>query len=74
MSIGRRIAAMRGFRTMTQEELGGFVGATKATVSNWENDRRVPDAEYIRKLCLTLGCTADYLLELADEPQGHVRW
>lgn len=71
MSLGRRIASMRGFKTLTQEELGVLVGATKPTVSNWENDRRTPDAGYLRALCLALGCTADYLLELTDDPKGH---
>lgn len=74
MSLGRRIASMRGFHMLTQEELGALVGATKATVSNWENDRRTPDADYLRALCRALGCTSDYLLELTDETQGHVRW
>ena len=48
MSLGRRIASMRGFKTLTQEQLGALVGATKPTVSNWENDRRTPDADYLR--------------------------
>lgn len=40
MSLGRRIALMRGFRTMTQEQLGAMVCVSKPTVSNWENDHR----------------------------------
>lgn len=74
MSLGRRIASMRGFRMLTQEELGGLVGVTKPTVSNWENDRRLPDANNLRELCRALDCTADYLLELTDDPRGHVKF
>lgn len=74
MSIGRRIASMRGFRTMTQEQLGALVGVSKPTVSNWENDRRLPDANNLRELCRALDCTADYLLELTNDPRGHMRW
>ncbi len=74
MSIGRRITAMRGYRMLSQEQLGALVGVAKQTVSNWENDRRVPRANELKKLCKTLGCSADYLLGLADEPTGHVRW
>ena len=70
MSIGRRITAMRGYRVMTQEELGELVGVAKQTVSNWENDRRTPDADNLRALCKVLGCTADYLLELTDDMNG----
>ena len=73
MSLGRRIASMRGFRRFTQEQLGSMIGVTKQTVSGWENDRRVPYADDLRALCQALGCTADYLLELTDEPHAHVR-
>lgn len=74
MSIGRRITAMRGYRMMTQEELGARVGVAKQTVSNWENDRRVPRANELKELCKALECTSDYLLELVDEPADHIRW
>ena len=36
MSIGTRIASVRGFRRMTQDQLGGLVGVTKQTVSGWQ--------------------------------------
>ena len=74
MSIGRRITAMRGYRMMTQDELGELVGVAKQTVSNWEHDRRVPRANELKALCRALECSSDYLLELVDEPTGHVRW
>lgn len=74
MSLGRRIASMRGFHTMTQEQLGGLVGVTKQTVSGWETDRRLPDANDLRELCRVFNCTADYLLELVDKPTEHARW
>ena len=48
MSLGKRIASMRGFHTMTQDQLGGMVGVTKQTISGWETDRRVPDADDLR--------------------------
>lgn len=74
MSLGRRIASMRGFRTMTQDQLGGLVGVSKQTVSNWEHDRRAPDADNLRLICKALDCSADYLLELTNDPNGTVRW
>lgn len=74
MSLGKRIASMRGYRQMTQEQLGSIVGVSKQTMSGWEHDTSKPNADYIRKLCLALKCTADYLLELVDDPAGHVKW
>lgn len=67
MSLGSRIASMRGYRRLNQEQLGGLVGVSKQTISGWENDRSKPDANYIRKLCKVLDCSADYLLELTDD-------
>lgn len=72
MSLGKRIASMRGYRRLNQEQLGGFVGVTKQTISGWENDRRVPDADNIVALCKALDCTSDYLLGLSDDFGGHV--
>ena len=74
MSLGSRIASMRGYRRLTQEELGGAVGVSKQTISGWEHDSSKPNADCIRRLCKSLECSSDYLLELTDDPSGTVRW
>lgn len=74
MSLGTRISSMRGYRRMNQDTLGGLVGVSKQTISNWEHDYRTPDADNLRSLCRALGCTADYLLELTDTPGEINRW
>ena len=72
MGLGTRIASMRGYRRMNQEQLGSCVGVTKQTVSGWERERRTPSADDIVKLCKALDCSADYLLGLSSEIGGHV--
>jgi len=67
MSLGTRIASMRGYRRLNQDQLGGMVGVSKQTISGWEHDSSKPNANYIRELCLALDCSADYLLELTDD-------
>lgn len=67
MSLGQRIASMRGYRRMTQEELGGIIGVSKQTMSGYEHDASKPDADKIRRLCIALDCSSDYLLELSDD-------
>lgn len=74
MTLGTRIASMRGYRRLKQDQLGGMIGVSKQTISNWEHGYRSPDAEDLRNLCRALGCTADYLLGLSDDPNGHVKW
>ena len=70
MSIGTRIASVRGFRRMTQDQLGGLVGVTKQTVSGWERDRRTPDADDLVNLCRALNCSVDYLPGAAHDANG----
>lgn len=67
MSLGTRIASMRGYRRLNQDTLGGMVGVSKQTISGWEHNTSKPNADYIRKLCEVLDCSADYLLELTDD-------
>lgn len=74
MSLGSRIQSMRGYRRLTQEQLGSMVGVSKQTMSGWEHDSSKPNADYIRALCKALECSADYLLELTNDPNGTVRW
>lgn len=64
MSLGRRIASMRGYRRLNQDQLGGMVGVSKQTISGWEHDTSKPNANYLRELCMALDCSADYLLNL----------
>lgn len=70
-SIGSRIASMRGFRRLTQDQLGGAVGVTKQTVSGWEHGKRTPDSDMLAKICRALDCSADYIIGLSDMPNGH---
>lgn len=67
MKLSQRIASMRGYRLLKQEQLGDLVGVTKQTISGWENGRRAPDADNLIKLCQVLNCSADYLLGLSDD-------
>lgn len=71
VSIGQRIASMRGFRRLTQDQLGGAVGVTKQTVSGWEHGKRTPDSDMLAKICRALDCSADYIIGLSDTPNGY---
>lgn len=73
MSLGTRIASMRGYRRLNQDQLGGMVGVSKQTISGWEHDTSKPNANYLRELCVALDCSADYLLGLTDDYRRGVR-
>ncbi len=65
--IGSRIASVRRLRNMKQVDLGAAIGVTDQTISNWEVGLRTPRADYLRKLCEELQCSADYILGITDE-------
>ena len=65
--IGICIARARKLRNMKQVELGAAIGVSDQTISNWEVGLRTPRADYVRRMCEVLDCSADYLLGLSDQ-------
>ncbi len=56
MSIGAQIRDARKARGMTQEKLAESLSVTRAAVANWEQERRLPDAEMMLRLSQVLDC------------------
>ena len=83
-TMGRRIAAARKARDLTQQQLADQLGVTNKAVSKWETDEGCPDLKTIPALCKALGLTADQLLTGAPAPglpltfwawcEGHARY
>ena len=67
MTIGKRIAALRKEKGLTQEELAQHMGVSGQAVSKWENDQTCPDISALPKLARLLGVTVDELLEGKEE-------
>lgn len=67
MTIGKRIAALRREKNLTQEELAGHMGVSPQAVSKWENDQTCPDISALPKLAKLLGVTVDELLSGKEE-------
>ena len=65
-SIGARLKEERKRLTMTQVEMAEAASVTRVSQQNYENDRRVPDAEYLRSLH-KLG--VDILYVVTGEPR-----
>lgn len=64
MGFGQKLRKLRERRDMTQAELGRAVGLQQAQIGHYEAGRREPSIENLRKLCLALHVSADYLLGL----------
>lgn len=61
-----RIASLRKERNLTQKEFGAIIGVAQNTICNWENGKREPDYESLKKMAFFFGCSTDYLLGTAS--------
>lgn len=59
-TIGQRLRTLRKSQKLTQQAVADRVGITRATLSNYEIDRRTPDLKTLRKLAERFGVGLDY--------------
>lgn len=57
-----RIAVLRKERKLSQKELGAIIGVAQNTICNWENGKREPDYDSLKKMAFFFNCSTDYLL------------
>lgn len=61
-TLGKRIAALRKEKGMTQEELAEKLGVSPQAISKWENGQSCPDISLLPRLAVIFGVTTDLLL------------
>ena len=67
-SIGYKLKTLRKGQKMTQQYVADKVGITRATLSNYEINRRQPDLRTLQKLADCYGVGLDYFgIATADE-------
>ena len=66
--IGKRIAAARKARKMTQEKLGEMLGVSFQDVSAWEQGKCIPDTDHLPLLSKALGLSLDALFDEEEHP------
>lgn len=62
MTLGEKLWRLREEKGMSQDELAEKLDVSRQTISNWERDKALPDAEKLKRLCEALGICADDLL------------
>lgn len=65
-TFGNILEELRKDRKMTQKELSEVIYVTTETISNYENDRYLPDIEKLIMLADYFNVTIDYLLGRAS--------
>ncbi len=68
MGFCERLRQLRQMKHMTLDELAIQLETTKTTLSRYENNKRVPDAEFVVKVALYFKVSSDYLLQLSNHP------
>ena len=60
----KRIKERRKNLEISQSELAEAIGVQSAVISHFETGKRNPSIKTLRALCIALGVSADYLLEI----------
>lgn len=61
-TFGEKLRAARKAMGLTQKELAQSIGAKHNSISDWENDKNMPDPDTIVRVCETLKVEPGYLL------------
>lgn len=73
MSIAEILRIRRKAQGWTQADLAEAVGVSVKTVSNWENDRTVPDIQSLIRLSHLYGLSLDNLLTEGSDLVKHMQ-
>lgn len=66
--FSEKLKAARGIRNMTQAELHKITGIDVSQIANFECGNRNPSIDNLKKLCVGLDVSADYLLGITEFP------
>ncbi len=62
MNFSQQIKKLRDSRGLTQEQMANELGISRQSVSNWENDRNLPDIEMLISISTTFDISLDELI------------
>lgn len=62
MNFSQQIKKLRDSRGLTQEQMANELGISRQAVSNWENDRNLPDIEMLISISTTFDISLDELI------------
>lgn len=62
ISLGKRVCALRGLQSLTQEQLAERCGLSPAYIGHIENGARVPSLQTLVSLAGILHTTLDFLV------------
>ena len=63
MDFGKQIRQIRKDAKLTQEQMAAKQNVSRQAVSNWENNKNLPDLEMIITISRVFGLSLDQLME-----------
>ncbi len=63
-----RLRQLRQNKRLTLDALAKQLGTTKTTLSRYENNKRLPDADFIVNAAQFFNVSTDYILNLTNHP------
>ncbi len=62
--LGDQIKQLRTNKNLTQAQLAIKLGVTKQAINSWENNKRNPSVDILKRIAEFFSCSTDSLLEL----------
>ena len=66
--LHEQIKRLRAARSITQVELANYLGVSKQSVSNWENNNIQPSVELLERIADFFSVSTDCVLGREDRP------
>lgn len=61
-NFNEKLKAARNENGLSQQKVAEAIGVTRSAYSNYEQGLREPDLNTLKKICLLLNISSDYLL------------
>lgn len=66
MDFGKQIRQIRKDAKLTQEQMAAKLNVSRQVVSNWENNKNLPDLEMIITISRVFGLSLDQLMVVSS--------
>lgn len=66
MDFGKQIRQIRKDAKLTQEQMAAKLNVSRKAVSNWENNKNLPDLEMIITISRVFGLSLDQLMVVSS--------
>ncbi len=74
MKFGDKLKTLRNRENMTQKELADLLYLKQSSVSDYENNKSIPNGDIIKKISTIFDVSADYLLDISPKEKDQLNF